>query len=400
MSLVREPISLEFTALTDCCRLWLDSVLQGALESGDLDWQAFGRLAFAHNLEPLLHHLRAEAHFPRDDVPTQLAERWENVYFENFVFNSRALEILAEIADCCRSRDLPVASVKGPVLLGRTFRDPAVRVMADLDLLCREQDVPAIIAIARQSGFTAGEESAVYHSSLRHSELDLLLELHFDLYDFLPDRHELLGDLLAAVEPIDCLDVTIPALPDDQERAFELAHLINHDLRVNLKPLLDLAAGSGTAPPSPTFSAVLDRWDLRLEYGLVERLLERLFGTGAEAVDHVSRPLASWIEPTIERIATIERAGQQQALQELASRQGLLAKIDYLSRLLLPPARRIGPLTDRERGSDAKGPRLAARWRHIRTTVQRGWRKLRSAGLASGGRAWSIKRQVYARRQR
>jgi hypothetical protein len=396
---------LTFPALADCCRLWLGTETSGALTHGSLDLGSLGRLAFVHNLEPLLHHLRAEQRLPRDDVPAVLGERWEKAYFENFVFNTRALELLGEITDACSARGIPVATIKGPVVISRVYRDPALRVMADLDLLCREQDLAAVMTTARDVGFRGGEETAVHHSSLQHRELNLMLELHFDLYDFLPGHRRLHDQILDLAQPLSCGDVEIPALPREFERVIEIAHIVNHDLKVNLKPLLDLAADLRGTPPAGAFAEILQRWDLEGEYELVAVIIDRLFGTDSQAGDRTAESSSMKNVDTaavgaIGVIANIDRWGPPPALQELATRPGIAAKIAYLVRLLMPPKNRIIELSESGQDREKGGNLLQARTAHLGATFRRGWRKLRSSGLAGAGEAHSVKRQIYARRRR
>ena len=389
-----------FAALTDCCRIWLGTEVSGALADDELDWDSFGDLAFIHNLEPLLHHLCAEQRLPRGDVPALLTDRWEKAYFENFVFNTRAMELLSTIIASCQAGGIPIVPIKGPIALCRTFSDPALRIMADLDLLCREEDLPAVVAIARECGFAGGEETAVYHSTMRHDELDLLLELHFDLYDYLPDHQQLHREILDLAQPLHCGDNKITALPVNLETAIEVAHLVNHDFQVNLKPLLDLAAGLVANPPSAQMRRILARWDLEREYALATLLVDRLFATGkSPATPALEDGLADYLHTAFEGVMHIEQLGSQVALRELAARPDFSTKLTYLARMLLPPRRRLSALDNPKKPQEDKSTSFPAAG-HFVAVLQRGWRKLRRGGLARTSDAPSIKREIYARRHR
>jgi hypothetical protein len=393
---VRRPA---FAALLDACRLWLSRPSTGALVDPRLDWEKFGRLAFIHNLEPLLHHLRAEQKLKVNGIPASLEERWEKAYFDNFVFNTRALEIVQPLADACERQQLPIAFFKGPVIAARVFSDSALRVMVDLDLLCRENELPQLVGLARQSGFVGGDENAIHHLSFTHGEIPLLLELHFRAYDFLPRPNELLSRLLESAVSCSHGDFSFPALPPHLETALEIAHLVNHDLRVNLKPLLDLAAGIERLDDPTPLAETLSGWDLEPEAAVIADVLERLFAVPTSSLratapgDRLQEASSSIVQTAIDVVEYIDQQPQP-ALAEIAVRPGIRSKLEYLYQLLLPDARRIEAVSN-EPQTRSTGGRL----RHLGQTFRRGWGKLSRAGLASSPSS-SIRRELYRRRQR
>jgi len=82
--------------------------------------------------------------------------------------------------------------------------DPTLRIMADVDLFCREGDLPRLAELARQLGFETGEQTATHHLALRHGSLPGSLELHFQLYDVLAQNHETDREIpVVILEPAD-----------------------------------------------------------------------------------------------------------------------------------------------------------------------------------------------------
>jgi hypothetical protein len=382
-----------FAALLDACRLWLGTSTSGALGDPQLDWERFGQLAFVHNLEPLLHFLQAEDRLQAWAPPGSLRERWEKAYFDNFVFNTRALEIIQPFCEACDRQQIRIAFFKGPVIAARVFSDSALRVMVDLDVLCREQDLEHLVQLADSAGFGGGHENAVYHLSLTHRETPLLLELHFKPYDFLPSPETVLANLLESVEPCVHGEFVFPALPPHLETAMEIAHLVNHDLRVNLKPLLDLAGGVHTLGASAPLGRTLATWDLEPEATIIADLLEKLFSIEAPFAGPLPTSGAAILETALARIEQVDLE-ERPALGELAVRPGLLTKLDYLRRLLGPSRRRL-----RAASAQSESASRGARLTHLRRTFRRGWNKLSRAGLASASDA-SIKRELLRRRLR
>jgi hypothetical protein len=385
---------LAFRALLDACRLWLSTETTGALLDARLDWDTFERLAFIHNFEPLLHRLQAEGRLCRTDIPIPLRDRWERQYFENFVFNTRALEIIQPLCDACAGHGLSVVLIKGPVTSARVYADPALRIMVDIDILCRPEDAPAVARLVRQAGFLDGGKTAVYHSHFWHRDSNLPLELHFGLYEFLPDAGALLASVLDSVEPCRLDDgCIVPAPAPHLETAIEIAHLVNHDLRVNLKPLLDLAGGLRELSSRALLRQTLGEWDLMPEAAIVGELLRRFFQIETVLSDEGPSPDRGLIDALA---INIEHAGAQErsALEELATRPGLRAKIAYLRRLLEPPSDPLEALPGR-----LGRTRLSARLAHLSQTLRRGWDKAWRGGFAAAG-APSIKRAVFRRRAR
>jgi hypothetical protein len=171
----------------------------------------------------------------------------------------------------------------------------------------------------------------------------------------------------------------------------EIAHLVNHDLRVNLKPLLDLAGGIRTLISSPLLDRTLATWGLEPEAAIIADLLDRLFSVQAPFAGALPTSGAAIIETALARIEQVDLE-ERPALAELAVRPGLLAKLDYLRRLLGPSRRRLRAASPQSETS-SRGARLT----HLRQTFRRGWDKLSRAGLASTSDA-SIKRELHRRR--
>jgi hypothetical protein len=96
----------------------------------------------------------------------------------------------------------------------------------------------------------------------------------------------------------------------------------------------------------------------------------------------------------IDRVAAFDRGFERPALQQLANRRGVGAKISYLRRRLLPTAGHWRAL----RASRGAGPALAALSRESIRSAARELARWRSSGIAVD--ADSITAAVYARNRR
>ena len=384
-----------FRYLLDASKVWLQrppSADPGGED--DSSWDEIRELAYVHGLEPLLHLLPADRRLPAP--PDELAERFQQAYFENYVFNRRALELLDVLAAAAHRRGIPLVAIKGPAALARYYRDPALRIMVDLDLLCREQDLAALVESARQLGFTSPSENATYHLALQHPEAGLVCELHFDLYEFLLDRRALHARIFDRAEKVELEGASYRVPCREHELLIESAHLANHDFQVPLKSLLDMAAGLLDADlDSALLQRELEAVDLAPEYALAEGVCAELFSLEPSEVASDSVVDLNLVMTIVDQIAEVDQNGAPAALQELATRSGWRQKLSYLAHLLVPPPSRL-------RSAQADTDQSAYPFllgRHLAATFRRGRSKLRQRGVAGAPARPSAKQRLYQRRR-
>lgn len=386
------------SVLLDACRTWL-GLGSRASDPASVDWRSVGRLGFFHNLDPLLYRLAEQRFLPASAIPADLLATWESAHYRNFLFNSRALEVLERLTAEARRVPAEVVVFKGPATLARSYGEPALRIMMDLDVLVRPADLEPLAAIAGRLGFTATGTDHLVHTVLRHPQLALGLELHFDLWDFLLRRDELRERALSERVELQLDDSRFPAAPLELALVLDVAHLVNHDFRVNLRHWLDLAALLSKASPTldwRALEAALDVHGLTPEFLLAVEVVSELFLVPPRTVPFF-RPSgygAAARRRLIEGLATVHRGAARPALRELSYRSGLGESVSYLRRRLLPTGSRARALAP---GRSA-GPALLALWRQA---IQAGRRELgrwRASGIARRGD--SIKGAVYARNRR
>ncbi len=380
--------------LAACC-VWLGRESPRREAGAGLDWAVVERLAYIHNLEPLLHALARDGGLPPGEPPAALGERWERAYFQNYRFNARLLRALDRFLVRSRALGLPLVVFKGPVTAARAWGDPALRVMHDVDLLCRESDLEALCRIARDLGFVGAGETAVYHLALTSEELGLGIELHFDLYDFLHGGADLLQSILEQPVTVELEGIRLPAAATETAVLLEVAHLVNHDLQVNLKPWLDLAALVARAPLDRTaLRRLAARHDLLRELDLTIGMTAQLFRLPANREASpmaVPLPLANQVRDFLLRLDLDYR---QPPLAEAAARSHPRARLRYLRRLLFPRLSHLRAL----HGLDSRTQALLAWAGHLAATAERGWHKWRARGTDPANTSGeSMKRRVYER---
>jgi hypothetical protein len=213
-------------------------------QGSDVEWTSVGNLAYFHNLEPLLFWVLST----RDgetDVPVWLKQRWEQAYFGTFLKNEEHLGVLEVLLERCKTEGVSVIVLKGPALIGRIYRDPALRPMADLDILCAKRDLGRMTDMARELGYeasTVGDDPAsTQHVSMHHVNTPFLLEFHFRPYETIRNHGVFMERAWNEMEWIEVKNIPCPVLSLEMELAFDLAHLAHHQFDVSLKHLIDIA---------------------------------------------------------------------------------------------------------------------------------------------------------------
>ena len=209
-----------------------------------VDWKTVGELAYFHNVEPLLHWMVLNTEISIK-VPEWLKQKWERAYFGNFLRNERYFDVLRTLLTECEKAGLSIIVLKGPSLIGRIYKDTALRTLSDLDILCSPTDLHRIVAIARAMGFTimaeGGDPTAPHHVAMFRAASEMILEFHFMPYEIIQHHRKFMQLTWDRREWITVGDLQCPVLCIEMEMLFNVAHLVQHQFDVSLKHYLDIA---------------------------------------------------------------------------------------------------------------------------------------------------------------
>ena len=233
--------------LLTAIRPWLFQGRNAAqqLPRDDVDWKAIGDLAYFHNVEPLLYWMESNNALSVK-IPRWLKQRWEQAYFGNFLRNENYLEILRILLGKCEKEGISIIVLKGPALIGRIYKDPALRTLSDLDILCSREDLQRIVKISQDIGYVmmldGNGPRALHHLSMHQvSSEGPILEFHFMPFEVIRNHGKFMRSAWDRKEWVDIGDLHCPVLCLEMEILFNTAHLVHHQFDASLKHYLDIA---------------------------------------------------------------------------------------------------------------------------------------------------------------
>jgi len=142
----------EFDLLLSLARTVPDVERASAIVDEGVDWRAFLDLAARHRVRPLVY--RSLSNVCWDRVPADVRSEWEQAYHSISGRNRFVTGELLLIADAFRAAELPLVTLKGPVLAEMAYGDFALREFSDLDLLIRVADFEKTHELLERLGYT------------------------------------------------------------------------------------------------------------------------------------------------------------------------------------------------------------------------------------------------------
>jgi hypothetical protein len=207
-------------AAVDAFRTWRAGV--------DLD-ENLDRGSF--RLLPLLFHNLHRLHV-RDPLMGRLRGIYRLAWYENHVLFDETRPMVAAL----EAEGIATLVVKGVPLTFTYYRNPALRPMADIDIVVRRSDARRALALLENLGWRRNERSSDEDFEYRHAlqlfgpkdrELDLHWHLLYEANDDAADEH-----FWSAARPFDFAGVATRMLdPTDA-----LLHVVIHGVRWNAEP--------------------------------------------------------------------------------------------------------------------------------------------------------------------
>jgi hypothetical protein len=147
-------VCVEADVLLCCARTSMDAVtvarLRALLEQ-KLDWSFLLKLAYQHEIVPLLY-TNLSTTCP-EAVPQQVLKQLQSYFQTNTCRNLFLSSELHKLLNLFELQGIASLPFKGVALAGSTYGNLAWREFADLDIFIQEEDVPTAIALLVSQGY-------------------------------------------------------------------------------------------------------------------------------------------------------------------------------------------------------------------------------------------------------
>ena len=210
---------------------------------GPEEWQALITTAKRHRVTPILYHTLNRAGLTVS-APSDVAEELKRSYYANAQRNMLAYRRLENIVRDLNKLNIPVILLKGAHLAKYVYGNIALRVMADLDLLVRSEDIGPACGVLINHGYQApldGLGISEMHAPPFRNENQDKIELHFNIADAELCKRFDVEDFWQRAQPMAVGDATALALaPEDNMLHICIHSSIGHCFDNAMRALLDI----------------------------------------------------------------------------------------------------------------------------------------------------------------
>ncbi|HQF84551.1 MAG TPA: nucleotidyltransferase family protein [Smithellaceae bacterium] len=210
---------------------------------GPEEWQALITTAKRHRVTPILYHTLNRAGLTVS-APSDVAEELKRSYYANAQRNMLAYRQLENIVRDLNKLNIPVILLKGAHLAKYVYGNIALRVMADLDLLVRSEDIGPACGVLINHGYQApldGLGISEMHAPPFRNENQDKIELHFNIADAELCKRFDVEDFWQRAQPMAVGDATALALaPEDNMLHICIHSSIGHCFDNAMRALLDI----------------------------------------------------------------------------------------------------------------------------------------------------------------
>jgi len=322
--------------------------VQALVRDGPPDWEVVGAVTRAQALGPLLYvALRDEP-----ALPAAYGAELRDAFYANAARETWFLQALEGILGALGAAGLPAMLLKGAALAVTVYGGQPLRPMGDVDLLLRQEDAAAALAVLRGLGYERVQVEVRpdadldyrHHAQLRRTEEPLpLVELHWTLVHSSYYRQRLGMDWFwQAALPVTVGAARAAVMRPAAQVLYLCAHLLLHHRGDELLWQHDIAAAIGHYGPRMDWDDLLDgaqRSELVLPLQRVLPALVEEWGVAVPA-DVLPRLAALRASRGEERVfAALTARGRPEALRfwdDLRGLPGWRPRLRFLAETLFP----------------------------------------------------------------
>jgi putative nucleotidyltransferase-like protein len=184
----RERLSHEDRMLLACARVNLDDPTRHEIEEvarGGIDWQTVFERSKVEGTSSLLYVHLTQIPSVASRIPPSIVSRLQGIYQANWARNSVLTDQWSEVMTLFEQAGVPSITHKGMALIHQVYPDMGLRPMADIDLLIRPADLPAVRQTFQTAGFRTPDETQqveeAFRSFLHFVRNSSVIDLHWEI---------------------------------------------------------------------------------------------------------------------------------------------------------------------------------------------------------------------------
>lgn len=334
---------------------WDSSALPAALAMGDqssLDWDGLVIFANQEGLAPLLYDALRSQHLAT--APAAFVQALERSYQQTAVYNTLLSLALGDVLRWLAAARIPVIVLKGAALGETLYGNPALRPIADIDLLLRPEDVPATCRLLAEQGYYRFDQEPQAGLALafeneivlrKPDSVPVTLELHWSLLDSPYYQRRLQLDWFwQTARALSVAGVESLVLGLEAEVLYLCAHLVLHHQGQGWRWLMDIAGLAASEVEHLNWPLLLEKAQA---YDLVtplQTVLPQLAADWGVPIPHpwLAAVQAVPVSPAEQRVAAWLLAEDRPVIRrfwvDLASLAGWRPRLAYALAHLFPTA--------------------------------------------------------------
>ena len=334
-----------------------------------LDWEAVLGSALRYGVAPLLYQalkpLQAEL-----SIPEAVWEKLRSIYYSSAARNMRLYSELLKVIEVLNSKGVPVIVLKGAHLAETVYGNIALRPMADVDLLAREEDLVRVHRVLIEEGYSSGdgELSCQLHLAPYSKEKGQVIELHFSITRPPVSERFAIATLWERVHKYSYQGVEVLTLgPEDLMLHICTHTCLDHSFDIGIMPYLDILHTVEHYGDSLSWEQLWERaseWGIERTVYLMLALTEKMLGLAVpeeiKAKMETDREVAGALN-TAEEMIFERGAGVSPVVARMFGRLGRREKLKYFLQRTFPPKEKMS-VAFREPG---RSSRLKLYWLYL-----------------------------------
>lgn len=155
-----------------------------------LQWEQITHSAFSENIAPLLY-LNLRDFEGANLVPQNTLDKLKKAYYANLARNIELFSELGRILNAFKTNNVDTMVLKGAALANTVYDNVALRSMADMDILVKENDLPHVKGIMSDLNYTVNTEvrseewykkkHGFHLAPFKHKRKSVAVEIHWSI---------------------------------------------------------------------------------------------------------------------------------------------------------------------------------------------------------------------------